>query len=108
MVALLESESCRANADDAGGTPSMLRRNSGRIINVASGSGASATPHMSAYVTGKAALIRLTEIITIEVATSGVRAFEIDTGTVRTNMVEEAINSAQGNELLVERADNDP
>jgi len=96
VVALLESESCRANADDAGGTPSMLRRNSGRIINVASGSGASATPHMSAYVTGKAALIRLTEIITLEVATSGVRVFAIDPGTVRTNMVEEAINSPSG------------
>ncbi len=68
----------------------------GRIINVVSGSGASATPHMSAYVTGKAALIRLTEIITLEVATSGVRVFAIDPGTVRTNMVEEAISSPSG------------
>ena len=74
----------------------MLPRNSGRIINVVSGSGASATPHMSAYVTEKAALIRLTEIITLEVATSGVRVFAIDPGTVRTNMVEEAISSPSG------------
>jgi len=51
---------------------------------------------MSAYVTGKAALIRLTEIITLEVATSGVRVFAIDPGTVRTNMVEEAISSPSG------------
>ena len=43
--------------------PGMLRRNSGRIINVASGSGTSATSYMSAYVTSKAALIRLTELL---------------------------------------------
>ena len=37
--------------------PRMLERNHGRIINVASGSGTSATPYLSGYVTSKAALI---------------------------------------------------
>jgi len=39
---------------------------------------------MSAYVTGKAALIRLTEVLADELRQHGVSVFAIQPGTVRT------------------------
>jgi NAD(P)-dependent dehydrogenase (short-subunit alcohol dehydrogenase family) len=80
--------------------PGMLKRNRGRIVNVASGSGTSATPYLSAYVTGKAALIRLTETVASEIADSGVKVFAIEPGTVRTRMTEEVLNSTSGTRWL--------
>jgi NAD(P)-dependent dehydrogenase (short-subunit alcohol dehydrogenase family) len=80
--------------------PGMLKRNSGRIVNVASGSGTSATPYLSGYVTGKTALIRLTETVASEIAGSGVKVFAIEPGTVRTKMAEEVLNSASGKRWL--------
>lgn len=80
--------------------PRMLERNHGRIINIASGSGTSATPYLSGYVTGKAALIRLTETVGKEIAGTGVRVFAVEPGTVRTRMTEEVINSPSGKHWL--------
>ena len=80
--------------------PRMLERNHGRIINVASGSGTSATPYLCGYVTSKAALIRLTETVGKEIAGTGVRGFAIEPGTARTRMAEEVINSPSGKRWL--------
>jgi len=62
----------------------MIDRQRGRIINVASGAGIQSIPYMSAYVTGKAALIRLTEVLADELRQHGVSVFAIQPGTVRT------------------------
>jgi NAD(P)-dependent dehydrogenase (short-subunit alcohol dehydrogenase family) len=70
--------------------PGMLARRQGRIVNVASGAGTRAIPDLSAYVTSKAALIRLTENLAAEVRGAGVCVFAIQPGTVRTAMAEEA------------------
>jgi 3-oxoacyl-[acyl-carrier protein] reductase len=80
--------------------PRMLERNHGRIINVASGSGTSATPYLSGYVTSKTALIRLTETASKEIAGTGVRVFAIEPGTARTRMAEEVIDSPSGKRWL--------
>jgi NAD(P)-dependent dehydrogenase (short-subunit alcohol dehydrogenase family) len=80
--------------------PGMLARHRGRIVNVASGAGTQAIPNLSAYVTGKAALIRLTETLAAEVKESGVSVFAVQPGTVRTAMVEAVLNSGEAHRWL--------
>lgn len=76
--------------------PGMIERGHGRIISVASGAGIMSIPYMSAYVTGKTALIRLTEVLADELQKTGVTVFAIQPGTVRTAMAEELISSEAG------------
>jgi NAD(P)-dependent dehydrogenase (short-subunit alcohol dehydrogenase family) len=80
--------------------PGMLGRRRGRIVNVASGAGTRAIPNLSAYVTSKAALIRLTENLAAEVQEAGVRVFAIQPGTVRTAMAEAVLNSGEARRRL--------
>src|SRR5262249_39565144 len=80
--------------------PGMISRRRGRIINVASGAGTRAIPHLSAYVVSKAALIRLTENLAAEVREQGICVFAIQPGTVRTAMAEEALQSPAGQRWL--------
>ena len=76
--------------------PGMIARRRGRIVNVASGAGTWAIPYLSAYVVGKTALIRLTEVLAAEVAEHGISTFAIEPGTVRTAMAESALDSEAG------------
>ena len=80
--------------------PSMVRRRSGRIINVASGAGTVSIPYMSAYVTSKAALIRFTEVLAAELRGHGISVFSIQPGTVRTALAEELMQSDAGKRWL--------
>src|SRR5262245_18685892 len=80
--------------------PGMLARRRGRIVNVASGAGARAIPHLSAYVTSKAALIRLTENLAAEVRDFGIRVFAVQPGTVRTSLAESVLNDAEARRWL--------
>src|SRR5262249_47406851 len=66
--------------------PGMLARRRGRIVNIASGAGTHPIPNLSAYVTSKTSLIRLTENLAAETEPSGVRVFAVQPGTVRTAM----------------------
>jgi len=80
--------------------PGMIARGLGRIVNVASGSGISAIPYFSAYVTSKTALIRMTEVLAAELRDTGVAVFSIEPGTVRTAMVEDIVRSDEGQRWL--------
>jgi NAD(P)-dependent dehydrogenase (short-subunit alcohol dehydrogenase family)/uncharacterized protein (DUF952 family) len=80
--------------------PGMIDRGCGRIINVASGAGTWAIPHLGAYVTSKTALIRFTEILAAEVAEHDVKVFAIEPGTVRTEMAESVLGSEEGRRWL--------
>jgi NAD(P)-dependent dehydrogenase (short-subunit alcohol dehydrogenase family) len=73
--------------------PGMVKRGSGRILNMASGAGTFPIPDMSAYVASKTALIRLSEQLAMEMKPHGVSVFAIRPGVVRTAMVEEARGS---------------
>jgi NAD(P)-dependent dehydrogenase (short-subunit alcohol dehydrogenase family) len=73
--------------------PGMIRARRGRIINVASGAGTFSIPYMSAYVTGKTALIRFTEVLADETRQHGVSVFAIQPGTVMTEMAKDAVQS---------------
>jgi NAD(P)-dependent dehydrogenase (short-subunit alcohol dehydrogenase family) len=78
----------------------MTERRRGRIVNVVSGAGAFSIPYMSAYVTSKTALIRLTEVLADELRLHGVSVFAIQPGAVRTKMAEELLESEEGRRYL--------
>jgi NAD(P)-dependent dehydrogenase (short-subunit alcohol dehydrogenase family) len=80
--------------------PGMIARARGRIINVASGAGAMPVPYLGAYVTSKAALIRLTENLALESREHGISVFAIHPGTVRTTMVTEGMDTPAGRQWI--------
>lgn len=78
--------------------PGMIARGKGRIINIAS----SALPiaYFSSYATSKAALVRFTETLAVEVKPYGVGMFAVGPGTVRTSMAEHSLRSHEGQKWL--------
>ena len=66
--------------------PGMVERGRGRVVDLASGMGTRAVPEYSAYSVGKAGQIRLTEALDASLEGTGVRAFNIAPGLVRTEM----------------------
>ena len=66
--------------------PSMMKRQRGRIINLASRGGLQAVEGGSAYCLSKTALIRFAEQLALEVKEQGIAVFAIQPGTVRTPM----------------------
>ncbi len=62
----------------------MVRRGSGRIINLVGGGFNRASKHMSSYAVSKTAIMRLTEIMALELAPHGVSAFALSPGLVDT------------------------
>jgi NAD(P)-dependent dehydrogenase (short-subunit alcohol dehydrogenase family) len=80
--------------------PGMIARRRGRIINIASGGGATMLPYFSAYVTSKTALIRFSECLAYELKPHGITVFAMGPGTVRTAMSEYSLNSPEGRTWL--------
>lgn len=80
--------------------PGMIARRRGRIVNIASGGGATMLPYFSAYVTSKTALIRISECLAFEVKDHGIAVFAMGPGTVRTAMSEYSLNSPEGRTWL--------
>jgi NAD(P)-dependent dehydrogenase (short-subunit alcohol dehydrogenase family) len=76
----------------SGVLPEMIRKRSGRIINIASLGGTRVEPNLSAYCIGKATEIRLTEQVAAEVKSHGISAFAIEPGTVYTDMAESTVS----------------
>jgi NAD(P)-dependent dehydrogenase (short-subunit alcohol dehydrogenase family) len=65
-------------------------------VNVASGAGIVSPPFGSAYVTSKAAVIRLTEELAMETGQHGVTVFAIDPGWMSTEMTRYLAESDSG------------
>ena len=80
--------------------PGMIARRSGRIVNIASGGGATMMPLFSAYITSKTALIRFSECLAAEVKEHGITVFAMGPGTVRTAMSEHSLYSPEGRRWL--------
>ena len=75
--------------------PIMADGGGGRIINL-SGSGATSAPHyLSAYGSSKAAIIRLTEILSLELADKNIQVNALGPGSIHTGMWEEITDGAQ-------------
>lgn len=68
--------------------PAMVERGRGRVVDLASGMGTRAVPEYSAYSVGKAGQIRLTEALAASLEGTGVHAFNIAPGLVRTDMTD--------------------
>ena len=66
--------------------PTMVARRSGRIVNLASGTGLRAKPEYSAYSVAKSGLMRITEALAGALQGTGVAAFDLAPGAVETEM----------------------
>ena len=82
--------------------PDMMKRRQGRIINISAVGGRRVAPNLSAYCVGKAAQIRLTELLAAEVEEYGLSVFAIDPGFVITALAEQTIDSPDAQRWLPE------
>ncbi|GAA4344339.1 3-hydroxybutyrate dehydrogenase [Variovorax defluvii] len=71
--------------------PGMKARRFGRIINVASAHGLTASPFKSAYVAAKHGLVGLSKTVAVELAEFGITSNTICPGYVKTPLVEQQI-----------------
>ena len=73
--------------------PDMIAAGRGRIINITSNAGVYRWPLVSAYVTSKAALIKLTETLAAETVKHGVSMFSVDPGLLPIGLSDAALMS---------------
>ncbi len=79
----------------------MAGQGSGSIVNVASVSGIRGGDRVPGYVAAKAGLIRLTEVMAMELAPRGVRVNALAPGYVATDMSAEFFASDRGRDALL-------
>jgi len=88
--------------------PDMVKRNWGRIINIASAHGLVASPYKSAYVSAKHGLLGLTKTVALEVAQKGITVNAICPGYVLTPLVEKQLaDQAKAHGISRERVKNE-
>ena len=75
----------------AAALPGLYARGWGRVINVASAHGLTASPYKSAYVTAKHGVVGLTKVTALEAAGQGVTCNAICPGYVLTPIIEKQI-----------------
>jgi NAD(P)-dependent dehydrogenase (short-subunit alcohol dehydrogenase family) len=85
--------------------PGMLARSRGRIVAVSSFAAIAPRPYTTAYASAKAAVLRVIDSLAAELEGTGVRAFAITPGFVRTELVESVAASEAGRRYLPELAD---
>jgi NAD(P)-dependent dehydrogenase (short-subunit alcohol dehydrogenase family) len=73
--------------------PAMIARGQGRIINLSSQAGAFRWPLVSGYAVSKAAVIKFTENLAVELKRTGVRAFSFHPGLLPIGMGEAVLTS---------------
>ena len=75
--------------------PTMLRHNRGKIINVAGAGATNAWRNISAYVVSKAAVVRLTETLALELQGKNIQVNALGPGSIHTQLWEELRDGAQ-------------
>lgn len=73
--------------------PVMIQKKEGKIINFSGGGGTSPRPHFSAYASSKAAIVRFTETLAMEVKNHKIDVNAIAPGPVNTKMLKEIIEA---------------
>jgi NAD(P)-dependent dehydrogenase (short-subunit alcohol dehydrogenase family) len=76
--------------------PGMVERGAGRMIIISSGSALAAAPYTSPYRVSKTALLRLSEILALEVKDHGVSVFSIHPGVINSTILDSAARTAEG------------
>jgi 3-hydroxybutyrate dehydrogenase len=85
--------------------PGMLKKNWGRIINIASAHGLVASVQKVAYISAKHGLVGMTKVVALETATTGVTCNAICPGWVLTPLVQKQIDArAAEQKIPVEKA----
>ncbi len=74
--------------------PAMLRGGGGKIINLSGAGANNAWPNMSAYCSSKVAVVRLTEVLALELQDTGVTVNALGPGSVHTRMWDEMTAAA--------------
>lgn len=82
--------------------PSMVERRRGRIVNVVTLAAGGPFPYASAYSSSKAAVMNLTGSLAAATDPHGVSVFAISPGLVRTSLLDDLANSAEGRRWLPE------
>lgn len=75
--------------------PTMLEQDRGKIINLSGGGGMAAWGELSAYCSSKAAVVRLTEGLAIELAGTNVQVNVLGPGSINTRLWENLRDSAK-------------
>ena len=73
--------------------PHMIRRGSGKIINLSGGGAVGPFPRFSAYATSKAAVVRFTETVAEEVRAHNVQVNAIAPGAVNTRLLDQVLEA---------------
>jgi len=76
--------------------PGMVERRKGRVIIVSSGSALTAAPYTSPYRVSKTALLRLAEIMALEVKDYGISVFAIHPGVIDSTILDSAARTEAG------------
>ena len=84
--------------------PSMIARKKGKIVNFSGGGATAPRKYFSSYAASKIAVVRLTEILALEVQCYGIDVNAIAPGAINTSMLNEvlAVASKIGEDLLNE------
>ncbi len=75
--------------------PAMIDRGRGRLINLVSVAALQAFPGISAYCMSKAAIVRLTDTLALEVQNQGISVFAVHPGMVKTPMLDYTMESEE-------------
>lgn len=75
--------------------PVMIRQDRGKIINLSGAGGIFAWANMSAYCASKAAVVRLTEALALELADTNIQVNALGPGSIHTKMWDEMRDAAE-------------
>ena len=78
----------------------MVKRRSGRIINIASVLGQIVARNMAAYCSSKAAVIQLTKVMALELIRDNIQVNALCPGYFRTDLNSEFFDSEPGEKLI--------
>ncbi|MGG5821406.1 SDR family NAD(P)-dependent oxidoreductase [Falsiroseomonas sp. HW251] len=73
--------------------PAMRRAGYGKIINLSGGGATAPMPFMSAYAASKAALVRLSETLAVELAGTGIDVNAVAPGAMATRLLDEVLEA---------------
>jgi 3-oxoacyl-[acyl-carrier protein] reductase len=76
--------------------PHLKKSQRGKIINLSGGGATSPMPGMSAYAASKAALVRFTETIAIELAPYDIDVNAVAPGAMNTRLLDDVLDNAKG------------